>query len=328
MHAFLLIPASSTTLSRPCSFLSPPTAAQVWSLTNIFSAPHSPQRPYGERDDLVPAGLPPPPVLATGPSAWLYFNLLITQSQARCVAWLCCLLALLLLALGPPRAAPPNAALSQQAASPPCCARCAPSPQIFIPVYDVAPAQELSSLLWSGSGDGDKPSGFDHVGGMALACVVLRELEEAEERLSLEDRGLALSATALRFAYSAGGDGESNLKASLGRGRGAGQGDRRVAWASPDTSCLALHSSHLTAVLLNPLPSPNCCPPADRPARHGRLCARPQRPCQLRDAALLHQARHRPQGKQAEREGSERRQRECARVLRGDALLSSTPAEC
>ena len=33
--------------------------------------------------------------------------------------------------------------------------------------------------------------------------------------LALEERGLVLSATALRFAYSAGGDGESNIKLDL-----------------------------------------------------------------------------------------------------------------
>jgi hypothetical protein len=34
----------------------------------------------------------------------------------------------------------------------------------------------------------------------------------AERRLALEERGLALSTTALRFAYSYGGDGETNIK--------------------------------------------------------------------------------------------------------------------
>ena len=33
--------------------------------------------------------------------------------------------------------------------------------------------------------------------------------------LTLEERGLALSTTALRFAYSAGGDGECNIKLDL-----------------------------------------------------------------------------------------------------------------
>lgn len=47
----------------------------------MFSAPGSPQRPPGECDDLAPARPLPPPVLASGPSAWLYLNVIITQSQ-------------------------------------------------------------------------------------------------------------------------------------------------------------------------------------------------------------------------------------------------------
>lgn len=44
----------------------------------------------------------------------------------------------------------------------------------------------------------------------------------AEEQLALEDRGLALSATALRFAYAYGGDGESNIKVRGRAGEGKG----------------------------------------------------------------------------------------------------------
>jgi hypothetical protein len=40
----------------------------------------------------------------------------------------------------------------------------------------------------------------------------------AERRLALEERGLALSTTALRFAYSYGGDGETNIKVCISFG--------------------------------------------------------------------------------------------------------------
>ncbi|EFN50645.1 hypothetical protein CHLNCDRAFT_144044, partial [Chlorella variabilis] len=138
----------------------------VWSLTNIFGAPHSLQRPPGERDDLAPPQRPLPPVLASGPSAWFYFNLLVAQSQ------------------------------------------------IFVPVYDVAEAQEMSSQLWN-MPDLVQKSGFERVADMALAFAVLGEVDDKDERLALEERGLALSATALRFAYSYGGDGETNIKVDL-----------------------------------------------------------------------------------------------------------------
>lgn len=49
----------------------------------------------------------------------------------------------------------------------------------------------------------------------------------ADERLALEDRGLALTTTALRFAYSYGGDGESNVK--VRHQAGAQRGTPRVA---------------------------------------------------------------------------------------------------
>ena len=105
------------------------------SITNVFSAPHSPDRPVGERDDLAPPRPPPTPVLASGPSAWLYFNLLVTQSQ------------------------------------------------IFVPVYDVESAQDMSNLLWSrpeGEAAAQK-SGFEQVADMALAFAVLGEVDETGE---------------------------------------------------------------------------------------------------------------------------------------------------
>ena len=105
------------------------------SITNVFSAPHSPERPVGERDDLAPPRPPPTPVLASGPSAWLYFNLLVTQSQ------------------------------------------------IFVPVYDVESAQDMSNLLWSlpegaGAAAAAQKSGFEQVADMALAFAVLGEVDE------------------------------------------------------------------------------------------------------------------------------------------------------
>ena len=50
-------------------------------MSNIFTAPGSPQRPANERNNLATPERAVPPLLPSGPSAWLYFNLLITQSQ-------------------------------------------------------------------------------------------------------------------------------------------------------------------------------------------------------------------------------------------------------
>ena len=116
-------------LRPPCALL-----LQVKSITNVFSAPGSPERPLGERDDLAPPAAPPAPVLASGPSAWLYFNLLVTQSQ------------------------------------------------IFVPVYDVESAQDMSNLLWSrAEGAAAQKSGFEQVADMALAFAVLGEVDETRE---------------------------------------------------------------------------------------------------------------------------------------------------
>lgn len=56
---------------------------QIWSVANLFSAPNSPQRPPCERDDLAlaPARRVTPPPPPSGPSAWMYINVLVTQSQ-------------------------------------------------------------------------------------------------------------------------------------------------------------------------------------------------------------------------------------------------------
>lgn len=51
-------------------------------------------------------------------------------------------------------------------------------PQIFVPVYDVAAAQELASVLWA-TGELVERSGFETVADMALACAVLGEVDDA-----------------------------------------------------------------------------------------------------------------------------------------------------
>lgn len=80
----------------PATFLTPASLpsrihTQIWSISNIFSAPGSPQRPPNERNNLAPPERAVPPPLPSGPSAWLYLNVLITQSQvgaAHAALWL------------------------------------------------------------------------------------------------------------------------------------------------------------------------------------------------------------------------------------------------
>ena len=67
-----------------------PYFEQVWSISNIFTAPWSKQRPADEVEEVRGTSAPPPSVLNTGPSPWLYFNLLVTQSQVgRMAGWQC-----------------------------------------------------------------------------------------------------------------------------------------------------------------------------------------------------------------------------------------------
>ena len=343
---------------------------QVWSITNIFSAPGSPARPRGERDDLIQPPRPPPaPVLATGPSAWFYFNLLITQSQVgpgwgwrgwagaepRWVLGAGCWVRGRSWGLGLAGAAAPPSSHAR-----PAITRTPQPPsnrQIFVPIYDVlgalAEARKLGARVDGAGGAAgeppEPPSGFHAVADMALglelgplidlldaedqgglppACFPGRGLlpagrrlpaagggwlpcrrpavrpavpartrpslrllaapastpalprtaptphnrrspsglaPPAEEQLALEERGLALSATALRFGYAYGGDGESNIKVG-GQRVGHGMGGRRRA-AACSARGLGTHGAQIAPARQQP--------PLRSPRRHRR--PRPRR---------------------------------------------------
>ena len=54
--------------------------------------------------------------------------------------------------------------------------------QIFLPVYDVAGAQEMSQVLWNAAPNEAQCSGFERVADAALAFAVLGEVDEKSER--------------------------------------------------------------------------------------------------------------------------------------------------
>ena len=154
-------------------FIHPTHNPQIWSLSNIFSAPGSPQRPPTERNNLAPPDRVVPPPLPSGPSAWLYFNLLITQSQMGGVD----------LAGGPELLHRPAftqtsrcAALAPDPPALPLCTLAFPPLQIFVPIYEVAAAQELCTELWGSAG---RPrSEFERLADMALAVAAFKEADE------------------------------------------------------------------------------------------------------------------------------------------------------
>eukprot|EP00887_Chlorella_sp_A99_P007742 scaffold20.g7742.t1 len=162
----------------------------IWSIANIFSAPWSPQRTDEDRPE--PAGAPPPV-----PSAWLYFNLVLTDTQAG-------------------RARGLRRGVAGVAG-------------FFVPVFDIVVAQSMAAQLWDIGPAAATKSDFERVADLALACMLLDGMQDEGEEggggrgpaLALEERGLVISAAAARFSYSYGGDGESNIKARA-RGRAAG----------------------------------------------------------------------------------------------------------
>jgi len=153
----------------------------IWSVANVFKSV-----PPGEREqvnDDVPVVKESPP--APGPSSWLYFNVILTETE------------------------------------------------IFVPVLDVEVAEHMAAELWGGTGIGshdleggstpassDTPrhpqpkNEFQRVADLALATMLL-DSTGRPETLSLEERGIALSSSAIRVAYSAGGDGESVIQVDL-----------------------------------------------------------------------------------------------------------------
>lgn len=102
--------------------------------------------------------------------------------------------------------------------------------EVFIPVLDAEIAVHMVAELWEkqalgksfsfdsnnvqdyrqGSPSSPK-SEFQHVADLLLAAMLL-DNTESPGALALEERGLALSASVVRFAYAYGGDGESVIK--------------------------------------------------------------------------------------------------------------------
>lgn len=255
-----------------------PRHPQVWSISNIFSAPGSPQRPPGERDNLAPPRRPPPAVLATGPSAWLYFNLLVSQSQVCVGRSRGCRLAVP--SLG--RAALPTLAHHIRATW------CPPCPQIFVPVYDVAAAQELAAALWSGSDVWASKSGFEQVADMALACAVLGEVDT--------DGGCTVvgGRHAAEWAPFAEDCPTQQCRTSSPRPchRPTHPPCRHAPGAGGPRPRAVGHRAALCLLVGRRRREQHTCGPAG----HRRFCAGPRGTRQLRHAALLSQDRHGHEG--------------------------------
>lgn len=87
--------------------------------------------------------------------------------------------------------------------------------EFFLPVVDAEVAEHMAGQLWGARAEspGTK-SYFRRVADIALASMLLDSTDTAGA-LALEERGMALAATALRVNYAAGGDGESVIRVDL-----------------------------------------------------------------------------------------------------------------
>ena len=96
--------------------------------------------------------------------------------------------------------------------------------QIFIPVIDAEMAEHMANELW-GDFAGNSTAGlfssseegrnsFQRIADLALATMLL-DSTSSPDALALEERGLAISATVVRFGYASGGDGESSFRLDL-----------------------------------------------------------------------------------------------------------------
>jgi hypothetical protein len=67
----------------PMSCPPSPAPPQIWSISNLFAAPWSPQRPASDQEERGPCYPPPAaePKPAAGPSGWMYINVVATESQ-------------------------------------------------------------------------------------------------------------------------------------------------------------------------------------------------------------------------------------------------------
>lgn len=85
--------------------------------------------------------------------------------------------------------------------------------EFFVPVIDADIAMKLISELWKSSGE-DKRNEFEKVADMILATMLIHSTDAAGA-ISVEDRGLSMDVSLLRFCYAYGGDGEIIMKSDL-----------------------------------------------------------------------------------------------------------------
>jgi hypothetical protein len=83
--------------------------------------------------------------------------------------------------------------------------------ELFLPVIDVKVAEKMISQLWKPSGE-DSRNEFEKVADLILATMLVHSSTDSHGVLSVEDRGLSLDASLLRFCYASGGDGEILMK--------------------------------------------------------------------------------------------------------------------
>ena len=85
--------------------------------------------------------------------------------------------------------------------------------ELFVPVIDSDVALKLISELWKSSSE-DKRNEFEKVADMILATMLIHSTDAAGA-ISVEDRGLSMDISLLRFCYAYGGDGEIIMKSDL-----------------------------------------------------------------------------------------------------------------
>lgn len=176
---------------------------QITSLTNLFAAPWSPQRDDDDKPEPQGSRVP-------GPTPWLYFNLVLTETQARagnvhlpasfhlrvavpdgmCPAhwWLSAPANLLppvphCINRGPQNLGPPDCSAEHRLLYPLPTAAPSSSPQLFVPVFDIAVAEHLAAQLWVGAlGAEQRKCSFELVADLVLACMLMESMDETGER--------------------------------------------------------------------------------------------------------------------------------------------------
>ena len=86
--------------------------------------------------------------------------------------------------------------------------------EAFVPVVDAQVASNMISELWNPKTQKDQRNEFERVSDMILATMLIHSAE-ASGTLSIEDKGISMDASVLRFCYAMGGDGEIVMKSDL-----------------------------------------------------------------------------------------------------------------